>query len=365
MTVPDRPAQPTTIGIVGSGWRSEFFHRLAQAAPDVLRITGVVTRSAERGDEVTKGWGVPSVRTSQELLAVEKPDFVVASVPWAQMPDTTRELVTLGVPVLAETPPAPDLAGLRSLWSDVGTSGLVQVAEQYLLMPGHGTRLALVREGVIGAPTSVQVSSTHMYHAVSMIRGLLGVGMADVVVTAREFTAPLLDSLDRSGWHSDAAPEPRTTTLGMLDFGDGRHGLYDFTDGQWFNPVRSNRIVVRGTVGEIVDDRLVRLVDPTTPVESPLVARRTGIDLNLEGNDLVHISVDGRVVYRNPFVGTRLSEDDIAVAALLRDTGAWARGEGPEPYPLAEGCQDHAIALAIEASARTDSDVRVTGEPWA
>jgi predicted dehydrogenase len=365
MTGPDHPAQPSTFGIVGSGWRSEFFHRLTQATPDVLRITGVVTRSKERGDEVSEDWGVPSVRTPQELLAVEKPDFVVASVPWAQMPDTIRELVALGVPVLAETPPAPDLAGLRSLWSDVGTSGLVQVAEQYRLMPGHATRLALVREGLIGAPTSVQVSSTHMYHAVSMIRGLLGVGMADVVVTARDFTAPLLDSLDRAGWHSDAAPEPRTTTLGMLDFGDGRHGLYDFTDGQWFNPVRSNRIVVRGAVGEIVDDRLVRLVDPTTPVESPFMARRTGIDLNLEGNDLVHISVDGRVVYRNPFVGTRLSEDDIAVAAILRDTGAWARGEGPEPYPLAEGCQDHAIALAIEESARTGTDVRVTGEPWA
>jgi len=365
MTDPDGRNRPTTFGVVGSGWRSEFFSRLARAMPDVLRITGVVTRSAERGDEVSKAWGLPSVRTPEELLAVEKPDFVVASVPWAQMPKTTRELVDLGVPVLVETPPAPDLAGLRSLWADVGSSGLVQVAEQYLLMPGHAVRLALVREGLIGAPTSVQVSSTHMYHAVSMIRGLLGVGMADVTVNARDFTAPLLDSLDRAGWHSDAVVEPRTTTLAMLDFGDGRHGLYDFTHGQWFNPVRSNRIVVRGTVGEIVDDTLVRLVDPITPVESPLMARRTGMDLNLEGNDLVHISVDGRVIYRNPFVGTRLSEDDIAVAAILRDTGAWARGEGPEPYPLAEGCQDHAIALAVEESARTGSDVRVAGEPWA
>jgi predicted dehydrogenase len=364
MTVLNGPAQPATFGLVGSGWRSEFFHRLARAMPDLLRITGVVTRSAERGDEVSKAWGLPSVRTSEELLAVEKPDFVVASVPRAQMPETTRDLVDLGVPVLVETPPAPDLAGLRSLWADVGSSGLVQVAEQYLLMPGHAVRLALVREGLIGAPTSVQVSSTHMFHTVSMIRGLLDVRMADVTVNARDFTAPLLDSLDRAGWHSDAVLEPRTTTLAMLDFGDGRHGLYDFTDGQWFNPVRSNRIVVRGTVGEIVDDRLVRLVDPITPVESPFMARRTGIDLNLEGNDLVHISVDGRVVYRNPFVGTRLSEDDIAVAAILRDTGAWARGEGPEPYPLAEGCQDHAIALAIEESARTGTDVRVTGEPW-
>jgi hypothetical protein len=118
-------------------------------------------------------------------------------------------------------------------------------------------------------------------------------------------------------------------------------------------------------MGELVDDRLVRMADPTSPVESHLVYRRTGVDMNLEGNDLDFVSVDGRVVYRNPFSGTRLSEDDIAVAALLEATGAWARGEGPEPYPLAQGCQDHAIALAIGESARTGHDVRVTKEPWA
>ena len=93
--------------------------------------------------------------------------------------------------------------------------------------------------------------------------------------------------------------------------------------------------------------------------------RQTGIDLNLEGFDLDHISLDGRVVYRNPFLGKRLSEDDIGVAALLEKTGAWARGEGPEPYPLAEGLQDHLISLAIEESLATGRDVTTTTEAWA
>jgi hypothetical protein len=200
-----------------------------------------------------------------------------------------------------------------------------------------------------------------MYHAVSLIRRLLGVDMDDAVVNPRAFTAPLVDPLSFGGWHTDAVPEPRTTTLATVDFG-GRTGLYDFTDNQWWNPLRARRIVVRGPIGEIVDDRVVRMVDPTSPVESPLVYRRTGADLNLEGNDLDHVSFDGRVVYRNAYRGTRLSEDDIAVAAILEATGAWARGEGPEPYPLAQGCQDHAIALAIGESARTGQDVRVTEE---
>jgi hypothetical protein len=71
----------------------------------------------------------------------------------------------------------------------------VQVAEQYLLMPAHAARLAAVRAGAIGSPTSVQVSSTHLYHAVSMIRGLLGVGFEPATVSARSFTAPLADRI--------------------------------------------------------------------------------------------------------------------------------------------------------------------------
>jgi hypothetical protein len=69
----------------------------------------------------------------------------------------------------------------------------------------------------------------------------------------------------------------------------------------------------------------------------------------------------GRVLYRNPFPGARFSDDDLAVATILRDTGRWARGEGPEPYPLAEACQDHLVALAIEESA----PVTTQQEAWA
>lgn len=355
----------TSFGVVGSGWRSEFFLRLARAAPDRLRATGVVARRPERGDELTARWGVPAFGSAEALLDAEAPDFVIVSVPWAVTPEVTRELVGRGVRVLAETPPAPDLPGLRALWDDVGGTGLVQVAEQYLLMPGHAARLAVVREGVIGAPTSVQVSSTHLYHAVSLIRGLLGVGFEPAEVSARDFTAPLADPLTKDGWRGDATPRDATTTLATLDFGGGRMGLYDFTENQWWNPLRSRRIVIRGTHGEIADERVIRLADPTTPVESRLMRRQTGLDLNLEGNDVEHISFDGRVVYRNPFRGTRLSEDDVAVADLLERTGAWARGEGPEPYPLAEALQDHRLSLAMEESVATGRAVTTGTEAWA
>ncbi len=346
----------TTFGIVGGGWRTRFFLRLARTVPDRLRATGVVTRTA-------RDLAVPTFRTVSELLDHERPEYVIVAVPWGVTPEVTRDLVARRVPVLAETPPAPDLDGLRALWADVGPSGLVQVAEQYLLMPMHAARLSLVRAGVIGEPTSAQVSSTHLYHAVSLIRGLLEVGFAPARVDARDFVAPLADPLTPAGWTRDDTPRAATTTIATLDFG-GRMGLYDFTDNQWWNPLRARRIVIRGSRGEVVDDRVVRLADPVTPVESPLVRRQTGHDLNLEGLDLKHISFDGAVVYRNPFAGTGLSDDDLAVADLAERTGAWAREAGPAPYPLAEACQDHLIGLAIGESARTGHPVTTSAEPW-
>jgi predicted dehydrogenase len=354
----------TTFGIVGSGWRSMFFLRLARVLPDRLRPVGVVTRTPERAPEITAQTGVRTFLTVDDLLAADRPEFVVVSTNWPATPVVTRDLVARGVKVLAETPPAPELDDLRALWTDVGASGLVQVAEQYLLMPGHAARLAVLRDGTIGEVGSVQISSTHLYHATSLFRGMLGIGFESALVDAHAFTAPLADPLRGGRWTGDDTPQPTRTTLATLDFGEGRSALYDFTDNQWWNPLRARRIVIRGSRGEIVDDELVRLVDATTPVRSVLLRRETGRDLNLEGRDLHHVSLDGRVLYRNPYAGSGLSEDDIAVAAIVEATGAWARDEGPEPYPLAQGCQDHLLGLAIEESLRTGAAVRTGVEPW-
>jgi predicted dehydrogenase len=357
----DSPA--VRYAIVGSGWRSQFFLRLAATLPDRFAVTGVATRTAQRGAEVTARWSVPSVRTIDELLTAD-PDFVIVSVPWEQTPAAVRSLVARDVAVLAETPPAPDTDGLRALWADVGRSGLVQVAEQYLLLPGHAARLHLIRDGVIGQATSAQVSSTHLYHAVSMIRGYVGAGFAPAVVSAQAFTAPLADPLGKDGWSGEVTARDVTTTLATVDFG-GAMGLYDFTDNQWWNPLRTRRIVVRGSTGELVDDQVVRLVDPTTPVTSYLVRRQLGVDLNLEGHDLDTISFDGQVVYRNPFRGARLADEDIAIATLLDGMRAWLHDDGPPPYPLAEACHDHLISLAITESAQTGRSVKTGAAPWA
>ena len=41
------------------------------------------------------------------------------------------------------------------------------------------------------------------------------------------------------------------------------------------------------------------------------------------------------------------------------------RGEGPPPYPLADGAQDHLLALAVDDALATGGTVTTAAAPWA
>lgn len=347
----------TSFAIIGTGWRAEYFRRIG-AALDGLECVGIVSRSAK------DGLPVPVYLSLDECLRTAKPDFVVTAVPWTVNPALIAELVERGVPVLAETPPAPDLDGLRTLWGKAGSARLVQVAEQYSRMPAHAARLALVRSGVIGAPTRVDVSSTHLYHAVSLIRTLLGVDRAPATVRAVRTSAPLADPLSRAGWADPVETKQASTILATISFDGGGFGVYDFTDNQWHNQLLMRRLLVRGTLGELHDQDVVRLAADRTIVRSSIVRRQTGYDLDLDGFDTDHITFGSDVLYRNPYQGLRFNDEEIAIGTLLADMAAWVEGSGPEPYPLADACHDHAIALAFDHAAETGTAVRVDDLPW-
>jgi len=335
-----------SFAIIGFGWRGATIQRVSTLMGGLSCVGAVLRRP--------RPVPVPAFGSLDECLRAARPDFVVTAVPRAANPAVIAESVARGVPVLAETPPAPDLAGLRELWAATGATGLVQVAEQYLLMPTHAARLAAVRRGLIGRPTQVQVSSTHQYHAVSLIRGLLGAGHSPAVVRATRTVAPLVDPQTRAGWTDDPAPRPATTTIATVDFGQSGSGIYDFTDNQSRNQLRFRRILIRGSHGELRDDEIVRLAAPRTIVRSRLVRAEPGL-----------ITEAGEVLFRSPFAdGSRFNDDEVATATMLRAMADWVAGNGPPPYPLAEGAQDHRIALAVEQAADTGATVTTTPEPW-
>jgi predicted dehydrogenase len=340
-----RIGRVVSFAVVGAGFRAAAFWRTAALIGNP-RCAGVVARSP-------RSLPVPVFESIAECLRVAAPDFLVTALPRTVTPAVVTEAAGYGVPVLAETPPAADLPGMRRLWDAVGGTGLVQVAEQYLLMPTHTARRAVVRAGKIGTPNQVQVSSTQLYHAVSLIRGLLGAGRQSVRVRATRHVAPLVDPLNRAGWTDDPAPRAATTTIATLDLGAGRSGLYDFTDNQTRNQLRFRRLLVRGSHGELRDDEVVRLAAARTIVRTPLVRTADG-----------DLALGPEVFFRNPWKGLPLNDDEIATARLLRATADWVRGAAPPPYPLAEGLHDHQVGLAIEEAAGTGRTVVTSVEPW-
>jgi predicted dehydrogenase len=254
----------------------------------------------------------------------------------------------------------------------VGDSGLVQVAEQYPHYPSHAARLALVRSGVLGIPTQVQVSSTQLYHAVALMRAHLDVRPGPATVTATTTSAPLLQPLSRAGWAADPQPTRATTTHAVIRFGgpdDGLSGVYDFTDLQTRNLLRVRRLVVRGTHGELDGEQLVRWGGPETVLTSRIERRQSGHDLDMSGYDSETLSHGDQVLWRNPWPGRRWSDDEHATASMLAQMATWVSGSAPEsgssgPYPLAEASQDAAIGFAIEESVRRAAPVTLDDQPW-
>lgn len=358
MTTAFRPAEPVGVPfvLVGWGYRSRAWLRAATGIEGAT-CAGVVVRSPRETP-------VPAFATLTEALAATGARFVVSSVSWASAPEVIADAVRRGVPILTETPPAPDADGLRRLWGEVGASGLVQVAEQYPRYPSHAARLALVASGAVGTPTQTQVSSTQLYHAVALMRAYLGAPCGPATVRAATVTAPLLQPLGREGWTAASEPLPAMTTHAVIDFRDGRSGVYDFTDAQTRNLLRARRLVVRGTHGELDGDALVRWAGPETILTSRLERRQSGHDLDMSGYDSETISHGDAVLWRNPWPGRRWSDDEHATAAMLAAMASWVDGRGPAPYPLRDGLEDAALGYAIEQAAAEDRPVEIAAQPW-
>jgi len=352
------------FGIVGGGWRAEFFLRIVRSCPERFGITGMVVRSEEKGRGIEQRWGVRTFRTLDQMLAATAPRFVVTSVPWGANLELLKNLVARGVPALSETPPAPDVEGLRDLWECVcSASGCVQAAEQYHLQPMHRARLAVAAGGKLGTVSQAQVSVAHGYHGLSLMRRFLGIGCEEATLRAFRFASPLMAGPGRDGPPQQEETRQSQQDFVLFDFGD-RMGWFDFTGDQYFSWVRKNRLLVRGDRGEMTMDGVAYLKDYLTPVELKFTRHVAGADGNLEGLCLKGVQLGDEWLYRNPFAPASLTDDELAIAECLVRMDTCVES-GTDFYPLAEASQDHYLNLLAQEALSTGEPVRTQRQPWA
>ena len=349
-----------TFGIVGSGWRAEFYLRIARACADRFEVTGVTSRNAEKRAELTQQWGVKTFASAEELIGHTESDFVVTSVPWPVNPGVIELLAERDIPVLSETPPAPDVEGLVAL-NKLGAR--IQVAEQYHLQPHHAARIAVAQSGKLGAVSQAQVSAAHGYHGISLIRRLLGISFECCTITGHAFKSRLIAGSDRRGPPDKEEIRDSAQQFFHFDFGD-KLGVFDFTGDQYFSWIRNERVLVRGVRGEIVNKELTCLKDFLTPVKLEFVRHAAGVDGNLEGNYLKGIQIGNEWAYRNPFVPARLTDDEIAIAACLTNMAKYV-DTGETFYSLAEASQDHYLSLTCAQTLKEGNPIQTEMMPWA
>lgn len=78
---------PFTFGVVGAGWRAEFFVRLARLLSDQLALVGASVRRSEVAEQLTRRWGIPAFLSPTELVHSRRPDFVISCVPPSANPE--------------------------------------------------------------------------------------------------------------------------------------------------------------------------------------------------------------------------------------------------------------------------------------
>ena len=89
--------------IIGGGWRSEFYLRIAKMLPEVFSANAICVRNPKRAKYLSNEFNIKTVSTIDEDLK-EPFNFIVNCINKDDISDLSVELADKGYYVLSETP---------------------------------------------------------------------------------------------------------------------------------------------------------------------------------------------------------------------------------------------------------------------
>ncbi|CAH1221784.1 hypothetical protein PAECIP111892_05044 [Paenibacillus auburnensis] len=323
-----------------------MYLRVASLLPHLFKPVGVVVRNQNKSREAVTRLGLTLYETPQELA--RQCDFLVAAVSKAVMPVLLTQLADTDIFVLAETPPAFNEAWFRQMSVVASKESRIQVAEQYPLQPHHAARTRLIRSGAVGLVKHVQVSAAHQYHGIALIRRWLDISDERCRITAHRFEYPVLEVPYRGRSVKDRL-ESELHDIALLSFESGKSAVYDFTRSQYFSPLRQNRVLIRGSHGEIRDNEVTySLGDGAYSVYS-IHRIQDGIEGSLAPSSLRELRGGSEVLYSNRFYPASLSDEELAIAEVLFQMSEYVI-TGKAFYSLSEALIDVRLSFAIESA---------------
>ena len=355
--------ESVTFAMLGGGWRSEFYTRIANAVPERFCLRAVWIRNPEKAERYRQKYGVPVAASFEELLELDV-DFYVLCLPWKENMEYSRRLIEKGRAVLTETPPAPTVEALNEFWEFcVSRRAKIQIGEEYPMQPYHAALYSLVREGRIGEPTHLSISMMHGYHCMCIGRRLLGVGMEPAAVSGRKYRRMVARTCDRSGESADHLLRETVQDRAVLEFESGKTLFYDFSGEQYFSLIRSTSLWLCGERGEVRDGMVRFLNGEGDCVQDEFRRVDLGRYGNLQGYSHRGIQFCGRWIYENPLPGIPLTDDELAVAVNLLETGRYLR-TGEQSYTLRDACQDTYLSFVMQEALASGSELRTQRQSW-
>lgn len=355
-------AKPLSFIIVGSGWRSLFFARIAKKYPEQFQLKYMLCRSQEKADKMAAEHDIPTT-TSIEACEEAKPDFVVIAVSKNSLCAETIKWAKKGFAVLCETPAAGTLEELKELWDLIQNGAKIQIAEQYHRYPSMAAGLDTIEKGRLHEPYAVSLTMAHDYHGVSLIRRMLQPNVPTSLrleyLTGEQYSFDVTETDSRYGDITDGRVKRSTRSVITMGFAGGKMAFYDFDGTLYHSYIRTRHVNVQGRDGEW-NDTFLRYVDeehrPQVQYLTPLLKPQYAC---LETEKLQEQSRQWQ-----PTVIMDNEQDEYAIATMMLDMREYIE-TGREVYPMAEALEDAYVYLLMqEAVKRPGERLKPEKMPW-
>lgn len=359
--------------IVGSGWRSLCYVRIAKALPHVFDLCAMLCRTEEKAERMARENDIYTTTSIEECKAM-KPDFVVVVVNKTSIAEVSKEWMGYGFTVLCETPAALDTDTLNELWAKHRAGGRLMVAEQYIYDPVYQTQLQLLGRGLIGEPSFLHLSLAHEYHGASLMRAYLGVDAGTAfTVSAKTYAFPTVETMSRYEKFTDGRVAEKKRTIGTFEFADGKVAVYEFDSEQYRSPIRNNYVKLQGVRGEMKDNAFYWLDEQNEPRKAQLVASEVQFTRDSDNPNLqvaneceeIRLVQDGapdEVVYEAPFGLCRMNKGETAVAELMVQAAEYDREQAGQN--LRDALQDAYMAILMKQAVETGEAVASKVQSW-
>lgn len=373
---------PMRIALIGTARRSDHLYGpQLKALPDV-ELVGVWGRSSDSARRLGESLAAPWYTDLERLVREQAPRIGIVSVAYNANGEVGLLAVEHGLNILIETPIAHKLSEADAIIAAARRRNVkVEVAEQFHRRPLEQIKLKLIASGLFGrVHTSFNDFAGHGYHGISVMRSYLGFDARPVQVTGAVRDYPLAPQWSQIA--DSYGPRTETQEHGMIEFEDGRLGIFHWTSVGYDSPTRwwrSSRFLAERGMGITVG------VNPDVHEQLSLLApggeapQFITIERRWERNDggaliamVAHTGDPDQAIVRwdNPFAppikghGVQWHDDEIGVAGCIMSLVDAVRSGGEPSYGAAQGRLDQELILAIrQSSADGGRPVRLPLDP--